>query len=168
MSDYSRQELFAPIGTDGQSRIRASRVVIVGCGALGSFQAEMLTRAGVGSLHMIDRDVIELSNLQRQIVFTHADAEAGLPKATAAAARLRAVNPDVEIEGIVRDVHAGNIEELICGDRAPDVVLDGTDNFETRMLLNEACVKHNLPWVYGGCVGSEGTAALIPRIAADV
>lgn len=151
---YSRQVLFAPVGAEGQRRIRRATCVVVGCGALGSFQAEMLARAGVGRLRLVDRDEIELSNLQRQVLFTEADVADGLPKALAAARHLRQANAEVALEPIVADLGPDNAEKLLD---SATVVLDGTDNYETRELINEVCVKTGVPWIYGGCVGSEGT-----------
>src|SRR5436190_5856800 len=142
---YSRQILFEGIGEDGQSRLAQSRVVIIGCGALGAVQAETLARAGVGNLVLIDRDFVEESNLQRQIMFEESDALERLPKAIAAANRLARVNSDIQIEPIVTDVNYENIEEIIGG---ANVVIDGTDNFETRFLINDACLKTRTPWVY--------------------
>jgi len=160
---YSRQELFAPIGPEGQARLRRARVAIVGCGALGSTLAEMMARAGVGSLTVIDRDYVEESNLQRQSLFDEEDAARGLPKAAAAEARLRAINSEVAVRGVVTDLAADNAAELLKG---ADLVLDGTDNFETRFLLNDVCLKAGIPWVYGACVGSYGLALLVrPRVS---
>ena len=155
---YSRQILFAEIGAAGQERLRQSRAVIVGCGALGSAQAESLARAGVGSLRIVDRDFVEFSNLQRQAMFTERDANNRLPKAIAAANHLRAVNSQVAIEPEIADVNHSNVERLIndC-----DVVIDGTDNFATRYLINDACVKHTVNWIYGAAVGSYGVTMTI-------
>ncbi len=155
---YSRQELFAGIGREGQQRLRAARVLVVGCGALGSVLSEILTRAGVARLAVVDRDFVEESNLQRQSLFDESDVARGLPKAVAAEARLRAINRDVEVRGIVADVSADNITALVVG---ADLVLDGTDNFETRFLVNDVCVREGVPWVYGACVGSYGLALLV-------
>jgi adenylyltransferase/sulfurtransferase len=155
---YSRQELFPGIGRAGQERIRASRVLVVGCGALGSTLAEMMVRAGVGGLTVVDRDYVEPSNLQRQSLFEEEDAARGLPKAAAAEARLRRLNSEVEVRGIVADVCPENVEEMV---RGAQVVLDGTDNFETRFLLNDVCLRAGVPWVYGACVGAYGLALLI-------
>src|SRR5439155_5976801 len=158
---YSRQQLFEGIGPEGQARIRAARVLVVGCGALGSSLAEMMARAGVGSLTVVDRDDLEESNLQRQSLFDEHDLAAGLPKAAAAEAKLRAINSEVRVTGLVADVSADNAAELV---RAADLVLDGTDNFETRFLINDVCVREGVPWVYGACVGSYGAAlAVRPR-----
>jgi adenylyltransferase/sulfurtransferase len=153
VSRYSRQELFAGIGRDGQARLRAARVVVVGCGALGSVASEMMVRAGVASLTVIDRDFVEESNLQRQSLFDEADVALGLPKAAAAETHLRALNSDVAVRGVVTDFVADNADVLLAG---ADLVLDGTDNFETRFLLNDVCVRAGMPWVYGACVARTG------------
>jgi molybdopterin-synthase adenylyltransferase len=162
VSRYSRQELFAGIGPLGQERIRASRVVVVGCGALGSVLAETMVRAGVGALTVVDRDFVEESNLQRQALFDQDDVARGLPKAAAAETKLRRINSDVVVRGLVADLSAENVDEVV---RDVDLVLDGTDNFETRFLVNDVCVRDGIPWVYGACVGSYGLALLIrPRV----
>jgi len=148
---YSRQVLFAGLGRDGQQRIQAARAVVIGCGALGSFSAEALVRAGVGSLLVADRDFVEVSNLQRQMLFDEEDAAQSLPKAVAAQRHLRRINSSVMVDARAEDVTPENIEELIAG---ADVVLDGTDNFETRYLINDACVKLGIPWIYAAAVGS--------------
>jgi len=155
---YSRQILFEGIGREGQARLGAARVLIIGCGALGSSQAEALARAGVGSLRIADRDFVEESNLQRQTMFTERDARERVPKAAACARRLGEINSDVLTEAEVADVHQGNIERLIenC-----DLVIDGTDNFATRYLINEACVKHRINWIYGAAVGSYGVTMTV-------
>lgn len=158
MSRYSRQELFAGIGPEGQRRLGASRALLVGCGALGSALAETMVRAGVGALTVVDRDFVEESNLQRQSLFDEEDARRGLPKAAAAEARLRRLNSEVAVRGLVADVSAENADDLVGG---VDLVLDGTDNFETRYLLNDACLRSRVPWVYGACVGSYGLALLV-------
>jgi molybdopterin/thiamine biosynthesis adenylyltransferase len=158
VSRYSRQELFAGIGPQGQRRIRAARVLVVGCGALGSALAETVARAGVGRLTLVDRDYVEPSNLQRQSLFDEEDAARGLPKAAAAEARLRRINSEVEVRGLVADFAADTGDALV---READVVLDGTDNFETRFLLNDLCVRAGVPWVYGACVGAYGLALLV-------
>jgi adenylyltransferase/sulfurtransferase len=158
---YSRQILFEGIGAEGQRRIRAASVTVVGCGALGSAQVEMLARAGVGRLRIVDRDFVEESNLQRQTMFTEQDARERLPKAVAARRRVAEINAEVETEAEVADVNNSNVERFI---RGADVVLDGTDNFTTRYLLNDACVKHSVAWVYGAAVGSYGvTMTVRPR-----
>ena len=155
---YSRQILFDPIGEEGQRRLRSARALVVGCGALGTAQIEALCRAGVGRLRLVDRDFVEPSNLQRQTMFTESDAEGRLPKAIAAANHLRQINSEIEIEPHIADVNHSNIEQLID---SCDVVLDGTDNFATRYLINDACVKHNVNWIYGAAVGSYGVTMTI-------
>jgi len=158
---YSRQILFPGIREEGQRKLLAARVLIVGCGALGTAHAESLCRAGAGHLRLVDRDFVEPSNLQRQTMFTESDAEKRLPKAIAATNHLREINSGVEIEPYVADVNYSNIEQLIAD---CDVVLDGTDNFATRYLINDACVKHNTNWIYGAAVGSYGvTMTIRPR-----
>jgi len=155
---YSRQMLFAQIGEAGQAKLLASRVVIVGSGALGCAQAEMLARAGVGHLTIVDRDFVEFSNLQRQTLFSESDASERLPKAIAAKNRLSKINSAIEIEAVVADVNNSNVESLIKGS---DLVIDGTDNFQVRYLLNDACVKHGVRWIYGAAVSSYGTTMTI-------
>jgi adenylyltransferase/sulfurtransferase len=155
---YSRQILFEGIGEAGQRRLIASRVVIIGCGALGTAQAEALTRAGVGHLRLVDRDFVEESNLQRQTMFTERDALERLPKAVACAQHLSSINSEVRTEAIVIDVNHTNVERLIAG---CDLVLDGTDNFATRYLINDACVKHYVNWIYGAAVGSYGVTMTV-------
>lgn len=163
-SRYSRQELFAGIGREGQARLGTARVVVVGCGALGSVASEMMVRAGVRSLTVVDRDFVEESNLQRQSLFDEADVALGLPKAAAAETHLRALNAGVEVRGVVTDLVSDNADALLAG---ADLVLDGTDNFETRFLLNDVCVRAGIPWVYGACVGSYGLALLVrPKVSA--
>lgn len=151
---YARQIRCAPIGEVGQARIRAATVLQVGCGALGTVQAELLVRAGVGRLILVDRDVVELSNLQRQICFDEKDARLRRPKAEAAAARLRRVNSEVALEAHVTHLTPENVRDFV---RQADLVMDATDNFETRFLLNDACVEAGIPWIYGGVLGMEGT-----------
>lgn len=155
---YSRQVVLPEIGPEGQRRLGQATAVIIGCGALGGFAAQLLARAGVGRLRLVDRDVVELQNLQRQVLYDEADAQAALPKAEAAARRLAKINSDIVVEPHITDVHAGNVEPLIAD---ADVVLDGTDNFETRYLLNDACVKHGIPWFYGGVISTGGLALAI-------
>lgn len=154
MSRYSRQELFQPIGPQGQARVRASRVLLVGCGALGTHLAEFCTRAGVGELRIVDRDFVDESNLQRQSLFTETDARSALPKAEAARIALQRVNSDVNIFAHVDDFTFRNATKLSDG---ATLILDGTDNFETRFLVNDLAVRHDIPWVYAGCVGSRAT-----------
>ena len=150
---YNRQEIFYGIGPEGQEKLKNARVCVIGIGALGSAIANNLARAGVGFLRLIDRDIVELTNLQRQVLFNEQDAEDMIPKAEAAKIHLSKINSEVEIEALVVDVNPYNIEKLIDG---VDLVIDGMDNLETRYLLNEACNKNNVRWVYGGVVGSGG------------
>ena len=152
---YSRQILFPGIGEKGQEALLASHAVVVGCGALGSFQAAALARAGVGRLTIIDRDYVEPSNLHRQWLFEESDAAESLPKAAAAARRIAAINSAVEVRGIVADLTARNAEELLGG---AGVILDGTDNFDARYLVNDFAVSRGIPWIYGAAVGSYGLA----------
>jgi molybdopterin/thiamine biosynthesis adenylyltransferase len=159
---YSRQILFNGIGKEGQRRLLNSRALIIGCGALGSAQAESLARAGVGHLRIADRDFVESSNLQRQTMFTERDAADRLPKAIACANHITEINSEITTEPEVADVNHSNIEQLT---QDCDVVLDGTDNFATRYLINDACVKNNLNWIYGAAVGSYGvTMTIRPRL----
>lgn len=155
---YSRQILFREIGKAGQERLLASRVLLVGCGALGAAHAEMLARAGVGSLRIVDRDFVEFTNLQRQTLFKESDAAERLPKVVAARTRIAEINSEIEVEAIIADVNHSNIESLIDG---CDLVIDGTDNFQVRYLLNDACVKHGVTWIYGAAVSSYGTTMTI-------
>ena len=158
LSRYARQVRFAPLGEEGQRRLSQSRALLCGCGALGSTIANLLVRAGVGMLRIVDRDFVELSNLQRQSLFDEADAAAALPKAIAAAEKLRQINSTVAVEPVVADIGPTNIKRLFDGIH---LVLDGTDNFETRFLINDTAVKFGLPWIYGGCVGAEGQSMTI-------
>src|ERR1700733_6736662 len=152
-SRYSRQSRFAPLGEEGQRRISSARVAVVGLGALGSVQAELLVRAGVGTLRLLDRDFVEAGNLQRQTLYDESDAEEALPKAVAAVRRLARVNSLIQLEPAVADPTPRNCEELLGG---MDLILDGTDNFETRYLLNDFAVQHGIPWIYGAAVASYG------------
>lgn len=157
---YARQTRYAPIGENGQQRLLASRALVCGCGALGSVIANTLARSGVGFLRIVDRDFLELNNLQRQVLFDEQDVAAGLPKAVAAAAKLKQINSSITVEPIVADVSPTNIRELAEG---IDVILDGTDNFETRMLINDLAIERGINWVYGGCLGAEGqTMTIVP------
>ena len=158
MERYSRQILFEGVGEEGQRRLREARVLVVGCGALGSAQVEMLARAGLGRLRVVDRDFVEESNLQRQTMFTERDARERTPKAVAAARRVAEINSEVVCEAEVADVNHTNVERLAEG---CDVVLAGTDNFATRFLINDACVKQGVAWVYGAAVGSYGVTLTI-------
>lgn len=154
---YSRQKLFAPIGAEGQRKLSERAVCIVGMGALGTVLANHMVRAGVGKVRMADRDYVERSNLQRQMLYDEEDAERSLPKVVAAESKLKRINSSVEIEAVFADVTPGNIAQLLDG---VDLVLDGTDNFRTRFLLNDACYAHGIPFVYGGAVGSRGMSAI--------
>lgn len=157
---YSRQILFQGIGVEGQQRIRKSIVTVVGCGALGTVNSEMLARAGVGSLRLIDRDFVEESNLQRQSLFTEQHARDRIPKAVATRQALQAINSDVDVVQFVDDLTHSNIAGLCSGS---DVIVDGTDNFETRYLINDFSIRESVPWVYGGCAGSYGIGyAVVP------
>ena len=157
---YSRQTLFGPIGKEGQERLHASTVTIIGCGALGTVLANNLCRAGIGHLVIADRDYIELNNLQRQILFDEDDITRRLPKAIAAAEKLRRINSDTIIEPLVEDINADGIESLV---QDSNLVLDATDNFETRYLLNDVCVKYSRPWIYSGVIASYGvTMNIVP------
>jgi len=155
---YSRQILFAGIGESGQEKLLDSKAVLVGCGALGTVVANLLVRAGIGALRIVDRDFVEPSNLQRQTLFEESDARDSLPKAVAAERRLRAVNSSVDIEGVVADLTPGNTEELVSGF---PLILDGCDNFETRLLINDAAVSLGIPWIYTAAVGSYGVTMTI-------
>lgn len=158
---YIRQIIFPHLGEAGQEKLLAARVVIIGCGANGTVMANTLARAGVGNLVIVDRDFVEWNNLQRQVLFDEQDVKNGMPKAIAAAEKLRQVNSSIKIEGIVADVNAENIEDLV---RDASLVLDGSDNFEIRFLVNDACVKHNIPWIYEGAVSSYGmTMTIVPH-----
>lgn len=157
---YSRQILFGGIGEAGQAKLLQSSIAIIGCGALGTFQAAALARAGVGRLRIIDRDYIEPSNLQRQWLFEEEDARQGLPKAAAAEKALRRINSGVEVQGEIADLNSTNIDDLL---EDVDLILDATDNFETRYLVNEFALRENLPWIYGAAVGSYGlTMPILP------
>ena len=155
---YSRQMLFSGVGEKGQRKIRGKHVLVIGAGALGAANAEAIVRAGVGKLTIADRDYVEWSNLQRQQLYTEEDAKHYKPKAIAAAEHLRAINSEVEIVPVVTDVTVQEMEVLIKG---VDLILDATDNFETRLLINDISKMYNVPWIYGGCVGSYGVTYTI-------
>jgi adenylyltransferase/sulfurtransferase len=160
-SRYSRQTLFKGIGKKGQEVLSKSCVVIIGCGALGSVLSNICARAGIGKIRIVDRDVLELNNLQRQILFDEDDVKDVLPKAIAAQKKLKKINSSIVIESRVLDATSRNIEEIISG---ADLVLDGTDNFEIRYLINDACIKHKTTWIYGGVIGSIGMSMnIIPQ-----
>jgi len=163
-SRYDRQMRVKEIGAAGQARIAGSLAVVAGLGALGTTIANLLARAGVGTLRLVDRDVVERTNLQRQCLYEEEDAAQSLPKAQAAAAYLRRVNSDIRYEPIVDDINAGNVERILAG---ATVLVDGLDNFLTRALVNEACVKHGIPWVYGAGLATYGaTATVVPGVTA--
>lgn len=160
ISRYHRQYLFKPLGEEGQRKLCASRVAVIGCGALGSVITNTLARAGVGFLRIVDRDFIELNNLQRQVLFDEKDIAQNIPKAIATANKIKDINSQIEIEPVVSDVNFTNIENFI---QDVDLVLDGTDNFETRFLVNDACVKLGKPWIYAACIGAHGlTMNILP------
>ncbi|HDR7352543.1 thiazole biosynthesis adenylyltransferase ThiF [Bacillus wiedmannii] len=155
---YSRQELFSPIGEEGQRKIREKHVLIIGAGALGSANAEMFVRAGVGTVTIVDRDYVDWSNLQRQQLYAESDVENNLPKAVSAKKRLAEINREVRVEALVQDVTAEELEELVTN---VDVMIDATDNFETRFIVNDIAQKYSIPWIYGACVGSYGLSYTI-------
>jgi adenylyltransferase/sulfurtransferase len=157
-SRYDRQMRFAPLGEVGQRRLNKGRALVCGCGALGSVIAETLVRSGVGFTRIIDRDFLELNNLQRQVLYDEKDVADGLPKAVAAASKLRQINSEVIVEPVVADLTHNNIAALADD---VDVIVDGTDNFATRFLINDFAVKHGKPWIYGGCIGAEGQSMTI-------
>ena len=157
---YSRQMLFEPLGPKGQEQLGASSAVLVGCGAIGAAAAQLLVRAGIGRLRILDRDFVETSNLQRQSLFDESDAAEALPKAVAAERKLHAINSDVQVQGLITDLSSRNAAELLAGF---PLILDGTDNFETRLLINDFAVKSNTPWIYAAAVSSYGvTMTIIP------
>src|SRR3954469_8937022 len=161
LARYNRQMLWEPIGIEGQKKLKASKVLLVGCGALGTVLGNLLARAGVGHLTIVDRDFIEITNLQRQILFDHDDIEQNLPKSIAAQKKIARINPEVHVEAVVADVNHTNIEQYAAG---KDLLLDGTDNFETRFLINDVSIKHNVPWIYGAVISAMGLAMnIIPN-----
>ncbi len=158
---YSRQQLFTPIGERGQQKIRQKHLLIVGVGALGSAVAEQLTRAGVGKITLIDRDYVEWSNLQRQQLYTEQTAIQKMPKAMAAKERLNQINADVDVHAVMDDANVETLTSLI---QQVDVIIDGTDNFDTRFIINDLAQKYKIPWIYGSCVGSYGaTYTILPQ-----
>lgn len=158
---YARQTVLPRIGEDGQARLAASRVLIAGCGALGTHVAEALARAGVGYLRLVDRDYVELSNLQRQVLFDEADVATGRPKAIAARRRLATINSEIAVDAVADDLNAANIAEHV---EEIDLIIDATDNFETRYLLNDAAMRAGIPWIYGGVLATHGaTMTIVPR-----
>jgi molybdopterin/thiamine biosynthesis adenylyltransferase len=164
MERYSRQTLFAPIGTAGQKSISEKHVLLIGAGALGTGNAEALVRAGVGKLTIVDRDYVEWSNLQRQQLYSEEDAEQKLPKAVAAKQRLRLINSEVEVAAHIADMTVDSLESLVKTEKV-DLMLDATDNFDIRSIMNDVAVKYKIPWIYGACVGSYGiTFTILPGI----
>jgi adenylyltransferase/sulfurtransferase len=155
LARYNRQMLWPQIGIEGQRKLNAAKVLLVGCGALGTVLGNLLARAGVGHITIVDRDFIEITNLQRQVLFDHDDIEQNLPKSVAAQKKIARINPDITVEAIVQDVNHTNIEQLAAG---KDLLLDGTDNFETRFLINDVSIKHNIPWIYGAVISASGLA----------
>lgn len=162
LTKYARQTVLPGIGAEGQRRLLASHAAIVGCGTLGCVIADQLCRAGIGRLTILDRDLVEPGNLQRQVLFDQADAEARLPKAEAAMERLGEINSDVRVRALVADLRPSSAESLLLDEKIgpPGVILDGTDNFETRFLLNDLCVRHGIPYVYAGVVGTRAMRAV--------
>lgn len=159
---YSRQTRFSPLGLAGQERLAAATVAIVGCGALGTFHASALARAGIGRLKILDRDIVEWSNLQRQWLFDEEDAHEQRPKAAAAAAHIALFNSEITVEALAVDLNASNIEDLL---ENVDLILDATDNFETRFLINDFSIERGIPWIFGAAVGSYGLAfPILPGI----
>lgn len=158
MSRYARQELFAGIGREGQQRLRSARVLVAGCGGLGSALAETMVRAGVGSVAVVDRDRVEPSNLQRQSLFDEEDAASSRLKAIAAEARLRRINSEIEVRGIAAEIDVALARELVG---EVDLVLDGSDNFATRYLLNDVCLSAGVPWIYGACAAAHGAVLTV-------
>src|SRR5690625_2256382 len=155
---YSRQSLFAPIGESGQQKLATKHVLIIGLGALGTGTSEALTRAGIGKLTIVDRDYVEWSNLQRQQLYTEADAHERIPKAIAAKRKLQEINQEVEIVAYIIDIVPENMKRLVAD---VDLIIDATDNFEIRMIINDISQKHRIPWIYGSCVGSYGISYTI-------
>ena len=158
---YHRQTLLPGFGEEGQKKLLNSKALIIGCGALGTVIANMLARAGVGHLVIVDRDFIELTNLQRQVLFDESDVRDAIPKAEAAKRKIAGINSQVKVTAVVDDVNHTNIESLLtAGDdgKRVDIILDGVDNFETRYVVNDAAVKHGIPYIYGGEVGKIGRA----------
>jgi len=155
---HHRQILLPEIGASGQASIRDGHVMVVGCGALGSFAIDQLARAGVGTLTLVDRDIVEVTNLQRQTLYTMADVECATPKADAAATRVRAIDPDLTVHAVVEHFGSENALDLL---RGVDLVIDGLDNFPSRYLLNDACVHDGVPWIHGGVIGTRGTSMVV-------
>lgn len=158
---YNRQQILHNIGEEGQKKLGESHVIIIGCGALGTAAANNLARAGIGKISILDRDFVELNNLQRQMLFDENDVSK--PKAIAATQKLEAINSDIELIPLVKDLNHTNVEEII---KEVDLVLDGTDNIQTRMLINDVCVREKIPWIYTGAIGTSGmTMNILPDAA---
>lgn len=156
---YARQTILNEIGEDGQKKLGETRALIVGCGALGSVTADHLARSGFGFIRIVDRDIVEIENLQRQILFNENDV--GFPKAQAASEKLRKINSDIEVEGIVKDLNPRSIKQIVTD---IDIILDGTDNMQTRYLINDVCIKKEIPWIYAGAVSTYGmTLNIVPK-----
>jgi len=156
---YSRQEMLPEIGQEGQKRLASSRAAVIGCGALGTVMSDLLARMGVGHIEVIDRDVVEISNLQRQVLYDESDI--GRYKAEVAAEKLRKINSEIEVVCTITDIRGSSMEKTV---KDCSIILDGTDNFSTRLAINDACVKLNIPWVYCGVVGTTGvTMPVIPQ-----
>jgi molybdopterin-synthase adenylyltransferase len=166
MNRYHRQSILPQVGSAGQAKLGGACALIVGCGALGTVIAEQLARAGVGRLVLIDRDIVEETNLQRQVLYDEEDVRESVPKAIAAFRRLSEINSSITIEPQVADLHSGNGDEIVVGARA-DVIIDGTDNVQTRYLLNDLSVKHAIPYIYGACVGTQGRVATFGRTVGE-
>ncbi len=158
LARYNRQMLWEPIGVQGQKKLRDAKILMVGCGALGTVLANTLGRAGVGHMTIIDRDFIEINNLQRQVLFDQQDIKDQLPKSVAAQRKLALINSDIDVEAVVADVNHTNIEQYAAG---KDLLLDGTDNFETRFLINDVSIKLDIPWIYGACISAMGLGMVI-------
>lgn len=155
---YDRQSVLAEIGKEGQRRLSESTVAVVGLGALGSVSADLLARAGVGHLRLIDRDFLEMNNLQRQVLYDEQDLKENLPKAIAAQRKIQKINSEIEVKAEVSDLNSSTVHELLSG---ANLILDGTDNFETRFLVNDFSLSANIPWIYGGAIGAEGMTYVI-------
>ena len=158
LARYNRQMLWEPIGLAGQRKLRDAKVLMVGCGALGTVLANTIARAGVGHITIVDRDYIELNNLQRQVLFDEQDIADQLPKSVAAKQKIEKINSSIHVEAVVADVNHTNIEQLAAG---KDLLLDGTDNFETRFLINDVSIKLGIPWIYGAVISAMGLAMVI-------
>ncbi|HIC91896.1 MAG TPA: HesA/MoeB/ThiF family protein [Syntrophaceae bacterium] len=161
LSRYTRQILFSELGESGQKKLLQGRITIVGTGGLGCTSANLLARAGVGYIRLIDHDMLKIHNLHRQILYETKDLRKGIPKVLIATEKLKDINPEIIIEAKVAEINSENVEDLLS---SCDLVIDGTDNLKTRFVINEACVRHGIPWIYGACVASCGyMMPIIPR-----